>query len=49
MGANFGGDIKATLENMEIFTPPEPVDPVTAKGYMDDKDKEKLSDMPEKR
>ena len=38
MGANFGGDIKATLENMEIFTPPEPVNPATEKGYTNDVD-----------
>ena len=47
LGANLGGDIKATLENGVVFSPPEPIDPITANNYEDDKDKEgKLSDMP---
>ena len=32
--------IKATLEYGEVSCPPEPIDPITANNYEDDKDKE---------
>ena len=38
MGATYGGDIKATLENCEVFTFPEPDDPED--NYEDIKDEE---------
>ena len=36
IGTTYGGDIKATLENEEVFQFPEPEDPITANGYEDD-------------
>ena len=38
MGATYGGDIKATLENCRIFTFPEPDDPVDNYNDIEDKD-----------
>ena len=38
LGAKYGGDIKATLENMQVFEPDEPDDPATK--YSNDVDDE---------
>ena len=35
MGSNFGGDIKTTLENCEVFKIPEPEDPTVTNGLSD--------------
>merc|ERR1712214_141400 len=40
MGTNYGGDISTTLENLKVFQPPVPEDPVTKYNYKDIYDKE---------
>ena len=41
MGTNYGGDISTTLENLKVFQPPAPEDPVDKYKYKDIYDEKK--------